>query len=99
MWHSLFQVELVEDLDSALQDLVYVIHTVRVALHGQVDEGHLQRDYVLRGHVLARLRNRRNGTPYTFMPPKTLHSFKHFKTHLPMRVGLVKDIPTAGIWP
>lgn len=51
----LFQVELVEDFHSALQHLVYIIHAIRVAFHGQVDEGHLQGNYVLRWHVLARL--------------------------------------------
>lgn len=37
----LLQVELIEDLHCALQHLVHIVHPVRVALHGQVDEGHL----------------------------------------------------------
>lgn len=55
MTDSLFQVELVKDIHSALQDFVHIVHTVRVALHGQVYKGHLERHYVLRGHILPRL--------------------------------------------
>lgn len=43
----LFQVELVEYLHSALQDLIYIINTIRVAFHGQIDERNLKRDHVL----------------------------------------------------
>ena len=56
----LFQVELVEYLHSALQDLIYIVHTIRITFHGQIDERDLKRDHVLWWHVLARLkRNQR----------------------------------------
>lgn len=44
--HLLFQVEFVEYLHSAVQDLIYIVNTLRVAFHSQVDERHLKRDHV-----------------------------------------------------
>ena len=52
----LFQVELVEYLHGALQDLIYIVHTIRITFHGQIDERDLKRDHVLWWHVLARLK-------------------------------------------
>lgn len=54
----LFQVEFVEYFHGAFQDLINIVHAVRVTLHGQINERHLQRDHVLRWHVLARLQHK-----------------------------------------
>lgn len=43
----LFQVELVKDFHCTLQDLIYIIHTIRVAFHGQINERDLEGDHVL----------------------------------------------------
>lgn len=54
----LFQVELVEYFHRALQDLINIVHAIRVTLHGQINERHLEGDHVLRWHVLARLKDK-----------------------------------------
>lgn len=54
----LFQVEFVEYFHRAFQDLINIVHAIRVTLHGQINERHLERDHILRWHVLARLKNK-----------------------------------------
>lgn len=54
----LFQVEFVEYFHRAFQDLINIVHAIRVTLHGQINERHLERDHILRWHVLARLKTK-----------------------------------------